>query len=191
MDEQTRWSTIVGTALISSFITAVVTEPVKVWLMNSHRKRLILRSVLMEASRNVSQGQNMLDVYRQGGFLGPAGAPVTQQERDVSFCRTVASVLTDGRYQAAQTEMYLYYSLEESDWLDDTYHSWARFKADPPFGVIPPVSSPADVLEQINLGFIACADRTPRARKYLLKIGTPYVRTKLREMRTTRWHRFR
>jgi hypothetical protein len=64
------WWKITATVLVTAFVTALLTEPLKLAFTNIHRRRVILKSILMEASRNVTQMQKFLEIDRQKANLG-------------------------------------------------------------------------------------------------------------------------
>lgn len=89
------WITIVATALISSLFTALITEPLKVYISNRSNKRQLLRSVLAEASCNYSQLQNVLDLL-------PHRTYTDNRERDRCICNHARAVVKTTRYDAAK-----------------------------------------------------------------------------------------
>lgn len=159
--------------LVTAVVTALVTEPLKVWFTNINRKRRILQSVLMEASRNVSHGQNLVDLHSQGGFTTSGGVALQSHEQDLIFCK--AAVFRTSRYDAALQDLYLFYSLSESDWIDAMYDSWKRFRD----GSFP--HHPVEFIQQTNSKFIEGAATKASVRHYLLKVGTDYVKQQIHE----------
>ena len=159
--------------LVTAVVTALLTEPLKVWFTNINRKRRILQSVLMEASRNVSQGQNLVDLHSQGGFTTSDGVALQSHEQDLVFCKAAASVFRTCRYDAALQDLYLFYSLPESDWIDAMYDSWKRFH----HGSCP--QHPVEFIQQTNAKFIEGAATKASVRHYLLKVGADYVKQQI------------
>jgi hypothetical protein len=105
---------VLPTILVTSFVTAVITEPVKVWIQSRSKKRQIRRSVLAEVGMNLLRLNDLARI-------------VSCHEDQITMSETLLLAVNRTAYDGAQRDFYLYNQIPEVAWLNEFYLMFAVY----------------------------------------------------------------
>ncbi|MGA2964673.1 MAG: hypothetical protein ABSD64_00565 [Terriglobales bacterium] len=114
MTDQIGWKAILATALISSFSTACLTEPVKAWIQRRRKRKEMRRALYWEIVHNFNALQGQVLLSQNNEKMG-----------DEIGCRFEMSYKRLS-YDLASKDSFVFYSLGHAElyWIDTLYRDF-------------------------------------------------------------------